>query len=80
MNVWTSNYSYSATKPPVRPAHVRSILRRILKTINLNYRLYDTHSFRMGRATDLRKAGFSIEDIKELGRWRSNAVYKYLKL
>ena len=66
-------------RTPVRPAHVRAILRRIIKKLNLNSKLYDTHSFRMGRATDLRKAGYTIDDVKQLGRWKSNAVYKYLK-
>ena len=64
----------------VKPTHLRNLLREIIKTdLNLNAKLYDTHSFRIGRATDLFKHGMPIEDIKQLGRWKSNAVYKYLR-
>ena len=63
---------------PVKPSHMRRTLREILLSLNLNPKLYDTHSFRIGRATDLQKYGYDIEKIKILGRWRSNAVYKYL--
>ena len=32
-----------------------------------------------GWLSDLLKMGFTVETIKKLGRWRSNAVYAYLK-
>ena len=64
---------------PVKPEHVRTVLRELLKKLNLNEQLYDTHSFRIGRATDLFKSGFSLEYIKRVGRWKSNAVYRYLR-
>ena len=64
---------------PVTPMHVRRVLKLMLKSANLNCKLYDTHSFRMGRARDLFRAGYSVEHIKKFGRWRSNAVYKYLQ-
>ena len=41
--------------------------------------LYSVHSVRMGRACDLLKLGLSVESIKKIGRWRSNAVFRYLK-
>ena len=63
----------------VRPHHVRKTLRTMIKAIKLDPSLYDTHSFRSGRATDLQKAGYSVDFIKRVGRWRSNAVYNYLK-
>ena len=58
---------------------VRDVLRQVLADSGLNHKLYDIHSFRIGRATDLFKHGWSIEKIKEIGIWKSNAVYKYLK-
>ena len=58
---------------------LRELLREILNDFQLQGDLYDTHSFRIGRATDLFKAGVHIDDIKQLGRWKSNAVYKYLR-
>ena len=64
---------------PLKPMDMRKILRRIMSSLNLQANLYDIHSFRIGRATDLYKNNISIEKIKELGRWKSNAVYKYLR-
>ena len=58
---------------------LRNTLRDILCSFDLDGDLYDTHSFRIGRATDLYKSGVDIEDIKQIGRWKSNAVYRYLK-
>ena len=63
----------------VRPCHYRNVLRRALKRIGLNHKLYDTHSLRIGRASDLLKYGFTIYEIKLLGRWKSNAVFKYIR-
>ena len=63
----------------VKPCHVRSVLRNALRLIGLNPELYNTHSFRIGRATDLIKMGFTIDQVKLVSRWRSNAVYKYIR-
>ena len=64
---------------PLEAKQVRKVLRQCLKKLQLNARIYDTHSFRIGRATDLLKYGFSVDKIKQIGRWRSNAVYAYLR-
>ena len=64
---------------PVTPDHFRTLLRTLLKRVGLQSELYDVHSFRIGRTCDLAKFGYSIEQIKSMGRWKSNAVYKYLK-
>ena len=64
---------------PVRPDNFRTLLRTLLDRINLDSALYDVHSFRIGRTCDLAKFGYSIEQIKAMGRWKSNAVYRYLK-
>ena len=63
----------------VQPCHLRKILREILYSLDLDAKIYDTHSFRIGKATDLFKVGVTVEQIKQLGRWKSNAVYKYLR-
>lgn len=39
---------------------------------------YGLHSFRRGAATELFKQGASIRDIMIHGRWKSNAVLKYV--
>ena len=64
---------------PVKAAQVQNVLRTILKALDLNPKNYDTHSFRIGRATDLSKMGQTVDTIKKCGRWRSNAVYEYLR-
>ena len=66
-------------RSPVLPAHVRSILRKALNRAGLDSSLYDTHSFRIGRATDLMRSGYTVDQIKLLGRWKSNAVFKYIR-
>ena len=55
------------------------VLKRAIKAIGLDPNLYSIHSMRLGRGTDLEKQGISIPLIKKIGRWKSNAVYKYLK-
>ena len=67
-------------KSPVRPHHFRTILRRALKRLGLDAKLYDTHSLRIGRASDLMKLGVNIDKIRQNGRWKSNTVYKYLRI
>ena len=64
---------------PVTPTHVRTTLRNLLSRLTLDAHLYDTHSFRIGRAGDLLKLNYSISQIRKIGRWRSNVVYKYLR-
>ena len=63
----------------VKPNHIRNLLRELLQNLGLKSTLYDVHSFRSGRTVDLEKFGYSIDKIKTMGRWKSNAVYKYLK-
>ena len=64
---------------PVAPVHLRNCLRNSLKQAGFQYELYSVHSLRMGRACDLLKLGVSVETINKMGRWRSNAVFRYLK-
>ena len=72
-------YFVFSDNSPVKPRHVRKLLKELLECLNLNSNNYGTHSFRTGRATDLFKNGQSVETIKKWGRWKSNAVYRYLR-
>ena len=63
----------------VEPKLLTKTLRQVLKRLQLNEKLYGLHSFRIGRATDLFKYKYSVDKIKKLGRWKSNAVYKYMR-
>ena len=63
----------------VKPTHMRTVLKKLLVQAGFNKKLYGTHSLRIRRASDLRKMQISVETIKNLGRWRSNSVFLYLK-
>ena len=75
----TEKFFILSDRSALNATFLRNLLREILSGFNLESTLYDTHSFRIGRATDLFKAGVHIDDIKQLGRWKSNAVYNYLR-
>ena len=64
---------------PVKPTQANHTLKKALKLVNLNSKVYSFHSLRIGRALDMMKAGFAIEQIMLAGRWKSNAVFKYLR-
>ena len=64
---------------PVTAAQFRASLKRCLKSSGFDDKLYTSHCFRIGRSCDLYKCGVSIENIKKLGRWKSNAVFQYLR-
>lgn len=59
----------------------RRTLKEALTQVGLRDALsrYNGHSLRSGRACDLWKLGFSLADIRYIGRWKSNCVFKYLK-
>ena len=59
--------------------HVRKVLRSALNNLGLQADLYNTHSLQTGRCCDLLKYGYTIEEIKLVGRWKSNSVFTYLK-
>ena len=55
-------------------------LKMILRISGFQADFYGTHSLRSGRSCDLHNLGLSVETIKKLGRWKSNAVFCYLKI
>ena len=68
-----------ADRSPVKPQHIRKTLRELLNKLGLNSTLYDVHSLRIGRTCDLEKFGYDFHTLNSMGRWRSNAVYRYLR-
>jgi hypothetical protein len=56
-------------------------LRELLEShVNYEKGKFTSHSFRIGLASTLGARGFSDHDIKEAGRWSSNAFEIYMKL
>ena len=66
-------------KSPVTPRHLSLCLKNIIRLSGFDETVYGSHSLRIGRTCDLFKLGLSVETIKKLGCWRSNAVFRYLK-
>ena len=64
---------------PLSPAYIRASLRRVLDAINHKSLEFNTHSFRIGRATDMYANGYSDIQISKAGRWNSKAFLKYIK-
>lgn len=64
---------------PFKRDEIVKQLKSHLDSINYNSSHYNTHSFRIGKATDMSIAGYSELEIKQLGRWKSDAYKRYLK-
>ena len=76
----TEQFFVFTDKSPVLPHHLCFLLKSCIKRLNLIDRLYNCHSLRIGRSTDLYSFGIPVEAIKRMcGRWKSNTVFKYLK-
>jgi len=56
------------------------MLKKCLLKYNLNTRYYTSHSFRIGGATLAARIGMPSLVIQHLGRWRSSAFLKYIRL
>ena len=57
-----------------------SALARILRNLNLTPQLYNTQSFCIGAVTSANQAGLTPLQIKALGRWRSDAYQRYIRI
>ena len=64
---------------PVKCPQVRKTLWEAISKLGLPEMSFDVHSLRIGRSSDLIKYRYSIEEVKRMGRWRSNAVFKYIR-
>ena len=63
----------------VKPFHVRALLKKLIILNDLDGTLYCFHGIRMGCATNMLHLNFSLESIRQIGRWKSTAVYTYLR-
>ena len=57
-----------------------SLLSRVIKLCGLDPSRYKSHSFRIGAASHAADKGMSDAQIRALGRWKSNAFMKYIRL
>ena len=63
----------------VTAPQARKVLKNALIQARLDPNGYFFHCFCSGRAGDLLDLGVSVETIKNLGRWKSNVVFTYLR-
>ena len=66
-------------KQPVKPVQATHVLKLMIQRLSLDNTLYSMHSFRIGRTSDLIKFKYPLDVVQRMGRWRSNAVLKYIR-
>lgn len=64
---------------PVKRNHFRSVLQQSLQYCGLES-CFKPHSFRIGGATEAMRLGYSSEQVQAMGRWRSQAFRRYIRL
>ena len=65
---------------PMTRSQFSAVLAKAIRILRLPTGRYTSHSFRIGRATDLSSRGVSSDTIKKLGRWNSDVVERYIRL
>ena len=65
---------------PVLPDDFRTILTRVKSSSNLSSTRITPHSFRIGAATYAAAKGYSSQQIQAMGRWKSSAFQKYIRI
>ena len=56
-----------------------TVLKKSLNCLNVDSTHFNSHSFRIGRCTDLSQEGYSESQIKLIGRWNSSSYKKYVR-
>ena len=76
----SSDYVFvSEDNSPITRNHLATRLKQSINDLGLNSDRYNTHSFRIGKATDMYREGYSDRQIAEAGRWKSNAFLYYIR-
>lgn len=65
---------------PVKPYQLSAILRRALRRLSIDPSDFGTHSLTIGHATQLDHRHVSLSEIKRRGRWKSNIIYRYIRM
>ena len=66
-------------KTPVTRSQFNAVLSRCIGLTNYRGSCFKSHSFRIGRATDLSAQGYSTSVIMKLGRWKSESYRLYIR-
>ena len=65
---------------PIQPAKFRELLHMAVVRANLASSHITPHSFRIGAATFAAAQGASSQQIQAMGRWKSSAYQKYIRV
>lgn len=65
---------------PVTRKYFCDLLTMAIKRCGLNPSRYKGHSFRIGAASDAAERGMSDTQIRILGRWKSSAFLRYIRV
>ena len=65
---------------PLTRARFSTALNKAFQELQMDPCNFNTHSFRIGAATSAKQAGISDYHLKALGRWKSSAYLKYVRL
>ena len=64
---------------PINRNTFSAFLKSVLAAANFQPDLYNTHSFRIGRTTQLAQDNHSEQTIRSAGRWKSSAYQQYIR-
>lgn len=64
---------------PVTRTSIASVLHQCLAMITTEPKSYNTHSFRIGKITDLATSGSTLLQVRNVGRFHSTAFQAYIK-
>ena len=65
---------------PVTRSQFTAVLQRSLDFVSLGDMRFSSHSFRIGAATSAAMSGIPEADIQAMGRWKSNAYSRYIRI
>ena len=68
-----------ANNKPLTRSQFAGVLAKTLQQTPYRSEHVRTHSFRIGRASELASKGVDIEVIKKMGRWKSDAYKTYIR-
>jgi hypothetical protein len=57
-----------------------AVLKSVMKFVATNIENVKSHSFRIGGATNAMYKDIPYESIKAMGRWKSEAAQKYIRI
>jgi hypothetical protein len=64
---------------PITYAYFQGFIKRLCLRAGIGSARFSTHSLRIGAASTLIALGFSVDDVKRLGRWKSAAYVGYIR-